>query len=149
MQVYNFQSSCKNQKEYKAYLRCFPAADGHCEVNDQTGGRGQLSIRAACCFPYFSVISTLIFRKFTSYIIFSYFYCTIHLILLLFQNGAFMTDGRFYQIEPLTDHLYQRTALRETGHHVITRRRVNSLMKERIKSVPVKGIILGCMEKTK
>lgn len=56
-----------------------------------------------------------------------------------------MSDGRFYQIEPLPDH--QRTALQETGHHVITRRSVNSLMKERIKSVPVKGIILGCLEK--
>ena len=46
MEVYNFPFSCKNQKEYKAYLRCFPAADGLCEVNDQTGGRGQLSMRA-------------------------------------------------------------------------------------------------------
>ena len=60
-----------------------------------------------------------------------------------------MSDGRFYQIELLPDDLHQRTALRETGHHVITRRSVNSLMKERIKSVPVKGIILGCMEKMK
>ena len=49
-EVYNFQFSCKNQKEYKGYLRCFPAADGHCEVNDQTGGRGQLSMRAVV-FP--------------------------------------------------------------------------------------------------
>ena len=38
MEVYNFPFSCKNQKEYKAYLRCFPTADGLCEVNDQTGG---------------------------------------------------------------------------------------------------------------
>lgn len=58
-----------------------------------------------------------------------------------------MSDRRFYQIEPLPDHLHQRTALQETGHHVITRRSVNSLMTERIKSVPVKGIILGCLEK--
>lgn len=57
-----------------------------------------------------------------------------------------MSDRRFYQIEPLPDHLHQRTALQETGHHVITRRSVNSLMKERIKSVPVKGIILGCLQ---
>ena len=46
MEVYNFPFSCKNQKEYKAYLRCFPTADGLCEVNDQTGGRGQPSMRA-------------------------------------------------------------------------------------------------------
>lgn len=49
-EVYNFQFSCKNQKQYKGYLRCFPAADGHCEVNDQTGGRDQLSMRAVV-FP--------------------------------------------------------------------------------------------------
>lgn len=83
------------------------------------------------------------------YITFSYFCSTIHLIFYLFQSGAFMSDGRFYQIEPLPDHLRQGAALQETGHHVITRRSVDSLMKERIKSAPVKGIILGCMEKAK
>lgn len=128
---------------------------GHCDVNIMNrrvdvanfSSCGLFSLRQRYMHLKTLIFLKLKFRTLKSCIIFSYFYRTIHLILFLFQSGAFMSDGRFYQIEPLPYHLHQRTALKETGHHVIIRRSVNSLMKERIKSVPVKGIILGCLEK--
>ena len=51
-----------------------------------------------------------------------------------------MSDGHLYEIEPLSDHLHKRAALKGTGYHVISRRSIKDLTNNESKSTPIGGI---------
>ena len=51
-----------------------------------------------------------------------------------------MSDGHLYQLEPLSDHLHKRAALKGTGYHVISRRSIKDLTNNESKSTPIGGI---------
>ena len=51
-----------------------------------------------------------------------------------------MSDGHLYQLEPLSDHLHKRAALKGTGYHIISRRSIKDLTNNESKSTPIGGI---------
>ena len=50
-----------------------------------------------------------------------------------------MSNGHFYQIEPLPDHLHRRAAIKGTGYHVISRRSNHDLSNKGKRSTPIGG----------
>ena len=51
-----------------------------------------------------------------------------------------MSDGHLYKIEPLPRKLRRRIGLRGTGHHVISRRSIHSILGQ-TKTIPFVGYV--------